>query len=180
MSSEGVKFKPTLRSKVGEIMVLLLIFIYSLISPFINKALALLILMIVATLSIVVLRRKLVLALVPLILAGSARSLDSLELSIFSAAFTLLEMWLVILYAKSTEYYISDEGLVIKVEFLFYSKARNVPKGSIAEVSVESSPIGKLLGYSNVTVKLRSGENIIISGVPKEAAEKIVKNFISR
>jgi hypothetical protein len=68
---------------------------------------------------------------------------------------------------------------VISVEFPLYSKTRSIPKNTIAEVTVESSLAGKVLGYASVVVKLRTGETVEIHGVPKKKAQELTKKLIT-
>jgi len=179
LSAEGISFKPTLRARAGELFFLALALALNVASPFVEDVYLWASLAAIAVLSVLILKKKAVLVLVPLAFTAAAVYLTNPLLLVISSIISLIEVGFIIIYTNSVEYYFNDDGLIIRVELPVYSKTRNVPKSTIAEVSVESSPVGKLLGYSNVTVKLRTGEVVNVVGVPKGDAEKLVKKFVS-
>ena len=130
-------------------------------------------------LSALTIRKKAAGVVIPLIVAAVGKRLRQPLLPLAGAALALAELLYVITYVRSIKYVFKEDGLVISVEFPLYSKTRSIPRNSIAEVTVESSLAGKLLGYANVIVKLRSGEVVSITGVPKKKAQELTKKLLS-
>ncbi len=174
-----VVIRPTLRAKLGELIALFLALVLSVLSPFVPFPYWL-----AASIALLVIvffrasKKVFVGTLVPIALSAAGAKLALLYLSALGAAIALTEIWVIVLTIRSTKYVFKDDGLVISVEMPFYSKTRSIPKDSMTEVTVETSVSGKLLRYSTVVVKLRTGEKVTIPGVPAKEAERLTKQLL--
>ena len=173
-----VIIKPTLRAYLGEIFILFLVLISILVAPLIPReyssywyALPAAIVFI----SYFVSKRALVLTVIPTVIAAVLFYLYGPIFALIGAAVTIVEFYLLILYIRSIKYILSDEGLTISIEFPLYSKVRSLPKNVIGEVTISTDALGKLMGYSEIVIKLRNGEEVKIEAAPKELAEKVKK-----
>ena len=179
MSAEGIVLRPALRAKAGELFWFFVALILSLASPFLGWELWGALVAVAIALSALTIRKKAIGVVIPLVVAAVSKRLGRPSLAVAGAALALVELLYVITYVRSVKYVFKDDGLVISVEFPLYSKTRSIPRSSIAEVTVESSLAGKVLGYANVIVKLRSGEVVVITGVPKKKAQELTKRLLS-
>ncbi|NPA85635.1 MAG: PH domain-containing protein [Crenarchaeota archaeon] len=176
LSAEGlVVIRPTIRAKAGELILSSLTIALCVGAMVLDWYTWLAGAVALGMISLLSARKWFPAVLVPLAVAGAGKYLGLATLSVAATVIAILEVVYLIIYVRSIKYYFKEDGLVISIEFPLYSKTRSIPKSSIAEVAVESSVAGKILGYANVIVKLRSGEEVVISGVPKKAAQELKK-----
>ncbi len=170
-----VVIRPTLKAYLAEITVLVLSLLAILSAPLVPKpysnywyAIPLLVIVI----SYFASKRAFLLSLPPLVVSMIFYNLFGPLHALIGAVLVVIEFYVLTIYVKSIKYVLSEEGLVISVEFPLYSKVRSIPRNVIGEVTVETNTLGKLMGYSEIIIKLRSGEEVRIEAVPKELAEK--------
>ncbi|ALU12698.1 hypothetical protein EYM_06550 [Ignicoccus islandicus DSM 13165] len=171
-----VVIKPTLRAYFSEILMLILSAIAILAAPLVPESYrsywyALPIAVI--ALSYFVSKRAFVLTLISLLPSMILFYLYGPLYAALALIVVAVEFYMLVIYVRSMKYVLSDEGLTISVEFPLYSKVRSIPKNVIGEVTVATDALGKLMGYSEIIIKLRNGEEVKIEAAPKELAEKV-------
>ncbi|UXD22700.1 hypothetical protein IPA_07460 [Ignicoccus pacificus DSM 13166] len=175
-----MEVKPTVKAYLGEIAILILSILGSIAAPLFPQQyqwfwyaipIALIII------SFFISKRAFVLALIALV-PGAVGYYFSKYFAMVTIPIALVELYLLFKYISSIRYIIKEDGVTVSVDFIFMSSTRTIPKDSISELQVNTGPLGKILGYADIEIKLKNKGEIKIDGVPKDAADKVRKMLI--
>jgi membrane protein YdbS with pleckstrin-like domain len=175
-----VEIKPTAKAFLGEISFLafsIIVSLASLVIPTEQGTLWYILPVSLIVASFFISKRTFLLTLVALV-PGTIGFYFSRALALISLPIALIELYLLAKYISSIRYLIREDGVTISVDFVLMSTTRTIPKDSISEIQVNTGPLGKLLGYAQIGIKLKGKGEIKIDGVPKGAADEVKRMLL--